>query len=162
MNGSVSPLDRVFASLAYLMPLSSAYIAGGYFLQFLATNAPPLSDALNIIMTPLIPFILLDNSIFGIAIFFGLFIFVVRNTNISRFIRYNVLQGLLVSILISISMLIIRMLGLGSIALIGESLMNVLFLGGMGIVVYGVFQSVRGEYAEIPTISEAINMQLPY
>ena len=32
----------------------------------------------------------------------------------------------------------------------------------MAIVIYGVAQSVMGRYADIPTVSDAINAQLPY
>ena len=164
MTGSASPLDRAFAAFAYVMPLASAYVAGTYyFFPFLRDNAPAvLANAINLILLPLMPFIAIENSILGIGVFILLFAFVVRNTNISRFIRYNVLQAILVSFVISIVSLLLGMVGLVRVPVLGETLLNVLFLGGMAIVVYSVVQSVRGEYAEIPTVSEAINMQLPY
>jgi len=161
MVGSATPADRAFAALSYVMPLASAYTAGFYFFNFLIENAPPVYDAIQLILLPLMPLIAIENSILGLGIFILLFAFVVRNTNISRFIRYNVLQSILLSFVISITSIILSTLGLTS-GLIGETLLNVLFLGGMAIVVYGVVQSVMGRYAEIPTISEAINMQLPY
>ncbi|MGI8936448.1 MAG: Tic20 family protein, partial [Phormidesmis sp.] len=102
-----------------------------------------------------------ENSIFGLFIFIALFVFVIRNTNISRFIRFNVLQAILVSFMISIVSLILDVLELTR-GLVGETLLNVLFLGGMAIVIYSVAQSVLGRYAEIPTISDAVNMQMPY
>jgi uncharacterized membrane protein len=162
MNSSVAALDRAFAALAYVMPLASALSAGAYFLSFLAEQAPPVFQVLNLILFPLMPLIALDNSFFGIVIFILLFLFVIRNTNISRFIRFNVLQAIVVSFMISITLYILSLLGLASNNLIGETLSNVLFLGGMAIVVYSVVQSVRGQYAEIPTISDAVNMQMPY
>lgn len=161
MNGSATALDRAFAALSYVMPLASALAAGSYFFTFLQVQAPAVLKAISLILAPLQPLIALENSIFGLFIFIALFVFVIRNTNISRFIRFNVLQAILVSFMISIVSLILDVLELTR-GLVGETLLNVLFLGGMAIVIYSVAQSVLGRYAEIPTISDAVNMQMPY
>lgn len=164
MNSTATPLDRAFAALSYVMPLASALAAGVYFLPFLKQVAPSIYAALYFVLfrTPLSFLIALENSIFGIVIFFVLFLFVIRNQNISRFIRFNVLQSIVVSFVISIGTLILNLLGVVQLPVIGEALLNVFFLGGMGIVIYGVAQSVLGRYAEIPTISDAVNMNMPY
>ena len=39
-------------------------------------------------------------------------------------------------------------------------LLNVVLLGILGAIVYSVVQTIRGEYAEIPTLSEAVYMQV--
>ncbi len=161
MNGSATALDRAFAALSYVMPLASALAAGSYFFTFLQAQAPAVLQIISLILAPLQPLIALENSIFGLVIFILLFVFVIRNTNISRFIRFNVLQAILVSFMISIVSLILDVLELTR-GLVGETLLNVLFLGGMAIVIYSVAQSVLGRYAEIPTISDAVNMQMPY
>lgn len=161
MTGSATPLDRGFAALSYVMPLASALQAGTYFFAFLAKSAPDVLNIIGILLFPLMPLIQLENGIFGLVIFIALFAFVVRNTNISRFIRFNVLQAILVSFMISIGVLILSVLGLSG-NIVGETLSNVLFLGGMAVVIYSVAQSVVGRYAEIPTISDAVNMQMPY
>ncbi|CAN5722004.1 hypothetical protein BH23CYA1_BH23CYA1_00180 [soil metagenome] len=161
MNGSATALDRAFAALSYVMPLASALAAGSYFFTFLQVQAPAVLRVISLILAPLQPLIALENSIFGLFIFIALFVFVIRNTNISRFIRFNVLQAILVSFMISIVSLILDVLELTR-GLVGETLLNVLFLGGMAIVIYSVAQSVLGRYAEIPTISDAVNMQMPY
>lgn len=161
MNGSATALDRAFAALSYVMPLASALAAGSYFFTFLQVQAPAILRVISLILAPLQPLIALENSIFGLFIFIALFVFVIRNTNISRFIRFNVLQAILVSFMISIVSLILDVLELTR-GLVGETLLNVLFLGGMAIVIYSVAQSVLGRYAEIPTISDAVNMQMPY
>jgi hypothetical protein len=162
MNGSAAPLDRAFSALAYVMPLASALDAGAYFFRFLAAQAPPALAVINLILFPLQPLIAIANSLLGLVIFVLLFIFVIRNTNISRFIRFNVLQAILVSFMISITLLVMSAIQLTGDNIVAETLSNVLFLGGMGIVVYSVAQSVLGRYAEIPTISDAVNMQMPY
>jgi uncharacterized membrane protein len=162
MNGSAAPLDRAFAALAYVMPLASALDAGASFFRFLAAQARPVLEVINLILFPLRPLIAIENSILGLVVFVLLFIFVVQNTNISRFIRFNVLQAILVSFMISITLLVMSALQLTGDNIVTETLSNVLFLGGMAIVVYSVTQSVLGRYAEIPTISDAVNMQMPY
>ena len=162
MTGSATALDRAFAALSYVMPLASALRAGAYFFSFLAEQAPPVLNVLQILLLPLSPLLFIENNpILGLGVFILLFAFVVRNTDISRFIRFNVLQAILVSFMISIGSLILNVLGITS-GIVGETLLNVLFLGGMAIVIYSVAQSVLGRYAEIPTISEAVNMQMPY
>lgn len=161
MNGSATGLDRAFAALSYVMPLASALQAGVYFFSFLAQQAPPVLNAFQLLLLPLSPLLAIErNPILGLGVFILLFAFVVRNTDINRFIRFNVLQAILVSFMLSIASLILNILGLTR-GFVGETLLNVLFLGGMAIVVYSVVQSIRGVYAEIPTISEAVNMQMP-
>ncbi len=163
MNGSAAPLDRALAALAYVMPLASALDARIYFDRFLAEQAPSVLSFINLILIPLQPLVAIVNDFFlGLIVFILLFVFVVQNTNISRFIRFNVLQAILVSFMISITLLVMDVLKLTGDNIIGETLCNVLFLGGMAIVVYSVAQSVLGRYAEIPTISDAVNMQMPY
>ena len=162
MNSSATALDRAFAALAYVMPLASALDAGLYFLRFLSLQFPPAYEFINLLLFPLRPLIAIENSIWGFGIFILLFLFVIRNSNISRFIRFNVLQAILVSFMISITLLVLGVLNLTGNNIVGETLLNVMFLGGMAIVVYSVAQSVLGRYAEIPTISDAVNMQMPY
>jgi hypothetical protein len=41
-----------------------------------------------------------------------------------------------------------------------ETLANTIFLGILAAVVYSVFQSLMGKYAEIPAISDAVHMQV--
>jgi len=133
-----------------------------YFLPFLQSSAPALANLLGLVLLPLSPLIAIEsNPILGLGIFILLFAFVIREPRISRFIRFNVLQAIMVSFIISIGMLILNLLGITQLAVVGEALLNVFFLGGMAIVVYGVAQSVLGRYAEIPSISDAVNMQIP-
>ncbi|MEM6450845.1 MAG: Tic20 family protein [Cyanobacteria bacterium P01_D01_bin.105] len=162
MNGSAPALDRAFAALSYVMPLAAALNAGSYFFNFLSVQAPQVLRVFLLLLAPLQPLIAIENGILGFAVFILLFLFVIRNTNISRFIRFNVLQAILVSFMISITLLVLGALNLLGNNLLGETLSNVMFLGGMVIVVYSVAQSVMGRYAEIPTISDAVNAQMPY
>jgi hypothetical protein len=153
-RGSVTPQDRVFASLPYLLPLIDALPFGIFlFRQF---------PGLMLFLLPLQPLIAINSFPFaGLIIFFVLYLAVVRNENISHFIRFNTLQAILLDIaLVLCSMLRgILLPGLGQ-NLLTETLMNVVFLGTIAAFTYSVVQSLLGRYAEIPAISEAVYTQV--
>ncbi|HEY9648175.1 MAG TPA: Tic20 family protein [Chroococcidiopsis sp.] len=154
-RGLATPLDRTFACLPYLLPL----------IESMAFAAPILSQfpLFGVIFIPILPFIQLYSTIpfAGLIVFFGLYLGVVRNEQISHFIRFNTMQALLIDIALVLVSLVLSVLGpaLGG-GLLLETVMNVAFLGTLVAVGYSVIQSIRGLYAEIPTISEAVHMQV--
>lgn len=154
-RGSTTPLDRTFACLVYLLPLIDA----------LAFAAPLLTQfpVLQVFFIPLQPLLEINRIPFaGLIIFFALYLLVVRNESINRFIRFNTMQAILLSIIVSLCSLVINYL-IGPIlgtGLLMETLYNVIFLGILAAVVYSVAQSVMGRYAEIPTLSDAVHMQV--
>ncbi|MET0032649.1 MAG: Tic20 family protein, partial [Limnospira maxima] len=83
---------------------------------------------------------------------------VVRNENIPHFIRFNAMQSILLNIIILGCSLILGIIPLQGF--IQETLFNMIFLGVLASVSYGIVQSIRGQYAEIPTISDAVYMQV--
>ncbi len=155
-RSTTTPLDRIFASLVYLIPLYDGIVYG----QFLFEQFP----FLNYIKFPLIPLAIIYGIIpFGLGslvVFIALFVGVVRNEKIPHFIRFNTMQAILISILLSLIGLIysfiLRPIVQGFIA---EVLFNTIFLGVLAAVGYSVVQSVRGRYAEMPLISEASYLQ---
>jgi uncharacterized membrane protein len=100
-------------------------------------------------------------SIGQIIVFFALFILVVRNEKISHFIRFNTMQAILLDIVIFLCSVVLQILtpvpGAG-FAL--ETIANTIFLGIVASVIFSVFQSLNGRYAEIPAISDAVYMQV--
>lgn len=154
-RGSATPADRIFATLPYLLPLIEGLIFG----QFLFNQFPQLA----LVFLPLFPLLQLYASIplAGLIIFFALFFLVVRNENISHFIRFNTMQAILIDILLSITRLIVQLSGSAlSSGFIAETLFNVIFLGVFAACAYSMVQSLLGRYAEIPTLSEAVHMQV--
>ncbi|NJO41099.1 MAG: hypothetical protein HC865_10695 [Cyanobacteria bacterium RU_5_0] len=154
-RGSTTPLDRTFACLPYLLPLLDGLgFAVPFFTQF---------PALQPILLPLLPLLAIYNLPFvGLIIFFALFLLVVRNDRINHFIRFNTMQAILLDIVLILCRLIMGfvlqpILGSG---LFIETLYNVIFLGTLAAIVYSVFQSIMGRYAEIPTLSDAVHMQV--
>ncbi|NET13104.1 MAG: hypothetical protein F6K08_09715 [Okeania sp. SIO1H6] len=97
---------------------------------------------------------------FGLIVFFALFLLVVRNENISHFIRFNTMQAILLDIILILCGLILQILGASLGGFILETLSNMIFIGILASFIYAVVQSVMGRYAEIPTISEAVYMQV--
>ncbi|MEM8807801.1 MAG: Tic20 family protein [Cyanobacteria bacterium P01_G01_bin.38] len=164
-RGSVTTADRIFAALPYLLPLVGAVVAGQTFFQFISDQLPALSPLVALLYLLISPVLLVYGLVPGgfgsLLVFFLLLFLVVRNPNISHFIRFNTMQAILIGFIISICMLLIDLVsGIPGLSLIIETFLNVLFLGGLVAVFYSVAQSLMGRYAEIPTISEAVYMQV--
>ncbi len=152
-RGSTTVTDRIFACLPYLLPLVAVYGYGGFLIrQF------PLLELLFLPIGPLleiyrIPYV-------GLLIFIGLFIFVVRNEKISHFIRFNTMQSLLLGISIFLCGILMQIVAIISGQFAIQTLSTTAFLGILVAVVYSLAQSLMGRYAEIPTISDAVYMQV--
>ncbi len=163
MTWSSSPnptiLDRIFAALPYLLPITAGLPYG-----FQLIGQFPVFGFLLLPLSPLITLYAgLERTIpfFGLIVFFALILLVVRNENISRFIRFNTMQAILLSIILAVCGLIISLLDPSVFgALLSSTLANVLFLGMLISVGFSLVQTFRGLYAEIPTISEAVHMQV--
>ncbi len=158
-SSSPSITDRILAALPYVLPV---IVGLPYGIQ-LITDFPifgflliPLSPLLSVYGTlaGTVPF-------FGLIVFFALILLVVRNPNINHFIRFNTMQAILLNIILVVFSLVLglfdpRVFG----NLIVSTLSNVLFLGMLAAVGYSIVQTFRGVYAEIPTISQAVHMQV--
>jgi Chloroplast import apparatus Tic20-like len=146
--------DRLFSALPYLLPL----FYGVQFGDFLFEMFP----VLTVILIPVFPVALLYSIPFaGFAIFMALYLLVVRNDAIAYFIRFNTMQALLLGIVLFLCQLVQMVLeNIAGLDLILKVFSNFVFIGVVGVVVYSVVQSLRGIYAEIPTISEAVKSQV--
>jgi uncharacterized membrane protein len=149
--------DRLGAAAVYLVPLMEGLSFGSFlFRQF---------PILQVLFIPLIPVIQLYNAIpFGrLILFFVLFFAVVRNDSLSRFVRFNGMQAVLLTIILSISSLILSLFGSGlqsGAPLLLETLVNTLFLATVAAVGFSLVQCLRGEYPELPGLSDAANSQV--
>jgi uncharacterized membrane protein len=152
-RGSTTVPDRIFASLPYLLPLIDAL----WFGRFLFTQFP----VLQLLLIPLAPLMELYRLPFAsLIIFFALYLGVVRNENISHFIRFNAMQAILLDIVLMLCRLVLQILEGPQVAFIAETLYNMVFLGAFAAFVYAVVQSLLGRYAEIPPLSDAVYMQV--
>ncbi len=154
-RGSVTPQDRLFACLVYLLPILDALPFGLSFMSdFLGINPMAVLQLplVGLYYAPFVPFI----------VFLVLFMLVVQNTNISHFIRFNTMQAILISIVLSLFGIIWQYV-LSSIlgnTILATTLFNTVFLGTLVAVGYSVVQSALGRYAEIPTLSDAVYMRV--
>lgn len=154
-RGTTTVADRIFAALSYALPLLDVIGFG----RFLFKQFPPL-QLIYLPLAPLMPIYRLPFA--SLIIFFVLFLAVVRNEKISHFIRFNVMQAILIGIVLSLVGLAFSILIpiTGPESLLTETLFNVIFLGTISASFYAIIQSALGKYAEIPGISEASYLQV--
>jgi uncharacterized membrane protein len=148
--------DRSFGALIYLFPLI-------YSLPFgiiLLSQFPWLAQ----FFSPIIVLYSVTNSLpfASLIIFFGLWLGVVRNENMSYFLRFNGMQAILINILQILFSLIMGVLdpAFGAQSLISETLNNTIFMGSVAACFFCMVFSVQGKYAELPGISEAASSQI--
>jgi uncharacterized membrane protein len=152
-RGSTTVPDRIFASLPYLLPLIDGLVFG----RFLFTQFP----VLQLLLIPLAPLMQIYRlPLASLIIFFALYLGVVRNENISHFIRFNAMQAILLDIVLMLCRLVLPIFDGLQVAFIAETLYNMVFLGALAAFVYAVVQSLLGRYAEIPPLSDAVYMQV--
>lgn len=110
--------------------------------------------ALQWLSLPAIPVVLLQRLVpfGGFLLFLLLFLAVVRNQKVPYFIRFNVLVLLTLAFNVLLT-------PLGARFAI-RTLSNTVYLGTLVLVLFAVVQCVRGKEADIPTVSEAVRMQL--
>ncbi|APD47978.1 hypothetical protein KQ302_05130 [Synechococcus sp. CS-602] len=151
----IPPWQRLLALLAYLLPWSDGVMFG----ESLFTLFP----ALQWTVLPALPLLSLQRLVpfGGFLLFLALFLGVVRNQRVPYFIRFNVLQAILLDIVLILLSLAFRLLLAplgGSFAL--RTLSNTVFFGTLLLVLFAVVQCVRGKEPDIPTVSEAVRIQL--
>jgi uncharacterized membrane protein len=148
--------DRSFGALIYLFPLV-------YSLPFgiiLLSQFPWLSQ----FFSPLIVLYGVTNSLpfASLIIFFGLWFAVVRNDQVSYFLRFNAMQAILINILQILFSLIMGILvpAFGAQSLLSETLSNTIFMGSIVACFFCIVRSIQGEYAELPALSDAASSQI--
>ena len=141
--------------LAYLLPWSDALSFGRELYN--------LFPWISYLALPATPVLLLERSIpfGGFLLFLVLFLVVVRNPNVPYYLRFNVLQAILLDILLVVLALAFNVL----LSPLGNSLMirtlnNTVFIGALVLVLYASIQCIRGKEADLPSLSEAVRMQL--
>jgi len=147
--------QRFLGLLAYLLPWSDALSFGRELYN--------LFPWISYLALPATPVLLLERSIpfGGFLLFLVLFLVVVRNPNVPYYLRFNVLQAILLDIMLVVLALAFNVL----LSPLGNSLMirtlnNTVFIGALVLVLYASIQCIRGKEADLPTLSEAVRMQL--
>ena len=147
--------QRLLGLLAYLLPWSDALSFGRELYN--------LFPWISYLALPATPVLLLERSIpfGGFLLFLVLFLVVVRNPNVPYYLRFNVLQAILLDILLVVLALAFNVLRspLGNSLMI-RTLNNTVFIGALVLVLYASIQCIRGKEADLPTLSDAVRMQL--
>ncbi len=162
-RSSVGYLDRIYATLPYLLPIAAVVPFGAFlFIQFPLLQAIffPVFKLNLILLISIIDFI----SIRFVA-WFCVFIFVVRNFKVNHFVRFNAMQALLLDIIVALMSAIRELLSLilGNFAFFPfmlQIIASVTFLGITAAFLYSIFQCVLGKYAEMPIVSDVAYSQV--
>ena len=147
--------QRLLALLTYLLPWSDALPFGrALFAVF---------PWLTLLQLPALPLLFLQQAVpFGSSVLFlVLYLAVVRNPQVPQYLRFNALQAILLDILLVVVSLGFNVLlsPLGD-SIVLRTLNNTVFIGSLAVLLYAVLQSLRGKEVDLPTISEAVRMQL--
>ncbi len=157
-RGANSPTDRIFASLIYMLPLADALGYGGQLAQQFPVIQPFFSAVA--------PFSAFTSGIEGLIVFILLLVLVINNPKISHFIRFNVMQAILLMIILTLlNLIFFRFLGqiLGDFEFyktFSQIISTTIFLGMSAACGFGIFRSVTGRYAEIPALSDVVYTQV--
>jgi uncharacterized membrane protein len=161
---SVTPLHRFYSCLPYILPISAGVIYGATLFQQFPILILPFFPFIwlygNVLAFPLVPVLGLTGEFF---LFMGLFFLVVRDARVPHFVRFNTMQALLMQIVLFIAQLLFQVVqqlssnGLPSV--ISATIANAIFIGTTLIAGYAIYQSVKGEYSDIPTLSQAASFQ---
>ncbi len=116
---------------------------------------------LSVLIYPIVVIFTRGLGLIGLVIFFALFAGVVRNPQVSHFLRYNTMQAILIDILfILYGMVLNLLLPLLGGSILSQILVTIGFFAPLGACLYSMVQSGLGRYAEIPTISDAAYSQV--
>jgi hypothetical protein len=160
MNGP--PIwQRLLAALAYTLPWSDALGFGSSLLsQF---------PWLNLLILPALPMLQFKQlfSVGGLGIgslllFLLLYAAVVRNPRVPYSVRFNVLLALMIDILLFVLQLAVEILITQTFGnnLLSRTIDNTIFLGALLLLSFAVVECLRGKDPDVPTLSEAVRMQL--
>ena len=160
----VIPLHRFYSCLPYLLPMAAGVIYGTDLFQQIPATVFPFIPLIwlyaNVLAFPLVPVLGLTGEFF---VFIGLYFLVVKDARVPHFIRFNTMQALLMQIVLFIAQLFLQLLGqLSSNYLplpIAAIFSNTIFIGTMLLAGYAIYQNIKGEYSDIPTLSQAATFQ---
>jgi len=153
MESAAPPVDRAVSAAVYLLPVLDGFGFGLYVYR----TVPGLGDAAFAVLPLVNAFQSLPFA--GLILFIGLSTFT-RNQGLSRFVRFNIQQALLLDIVLIIPSFFsgfTRSLP-PDLAVMGS---NFVFYFWVLVVGYSWFNIAQGKTPnEVPVISEAADMQI--
>lgn len=149
--------ERLLSILPYLIPLLDSLSFGKYVFA----KVPLLG---NVLLAPLFPLYSIYRGVpfFAFGVFLALFVLVVRNTSISRYIRFNTYQALVLDIALIFPQLFEGVNAGGFIpGSVVEVCSTAVFYAISFAIIYAVVTNAKGQVPdEIPGVSASVNQQL--
>ncbi len=159
-RSNISGTDRFFGCLPYLLPLIE--IAGA--LTIISTLLPGVTplQAFLALLAPILQIYaavakMVPLGLGSFVIFVLMFVAVVQNEKINYSVRFNTLQAILFSIVLSLWNLVAGLF-VGELRLVLMLMMPVVILGAC---LYSIASTALGKYPDIPKISENVYAILP-
>lgn len=157
-SAAPGPADRVLAAVPFLLPFLDAFSYG----RFLFYQFPLVAKA----VAPLAPLLSLYHSVPFAALicFFGIYIGIVNNAAMPRFVRFSAMQAVLLDILLVLPRLLEQLVsppttaGAALQAYIGAQ--NVIWVAVAACVAFGVGSALLGKEGRIPFVADAAEQQL--
>ncbi|KAI3973332.1 hypothetical protein MKX01_020707 [Papaver californicum] len=153
---AVPAAERLISAVAYCLPFFNGLQYGRYlFVQY---------PNLGLLFEPIFPLLNLYRSVpyASFVAFFGLYLGVVRNTSLSRFVRFNSMQAVVLDVLLVLPLLIQRVFNPGKG--LGFKLMmmgyNFIFVFIVVCFLYSVGFSILGKTPYLPFVADAADRQL--
>ncbi|KAI8556077.1 hypothetical protein RHMOL_Rhmol05G0224300 [Rhododendron molle] len=156
-NRTTPATDRLVSAVAYVLP----FIKGLSYGRFLVAKYPTLGAALE----PILPLLNLYHSIpyASLVSFFALYLGVARNPRLSRYVRFNAMQAVLLNVLLALPSLFQLIFSPGRTGL-GYRWMvmayNALFVFVVCCFVYSVVCCILGRTPYLPFVAEAADRQV--
>lgn len=146
---------RVFAALCYLVPwIDSISLGREVYRRFR-----------NLLVLYLVPGplakVYFSSQFAPLIIFFVMFLSIVKNKKLHHFVRFNCMQAIMLDIVVML-MHIVKAYLPAEIkwSVISHFVDMFMWTTCMGTVVYAVFWTLRGYYADIPFVSESVYHQV--
>ncbi|KAE9621988.1 hypothetical protein Lal_00032738 [Lupinus albus] len=158
-HSSSSPpaTDRLISVAAYCLPFFNSL----QYSRFLLSQYPNLS----LLFEPIIPFLSLYRSIpyASFVAFFALYLGLVRNPNVNRYVRFNAMQAVTLDVLLVLPVLMQRIFSPGRVGL-GFKVMvwshNFIFLFAVLCFFYSAGSCVFGRTPYLPFVADAASRQI--
>nr|YP_009397163.1 hypothetical protein [Thuretia quercifolia]ARW66349.1 hypothetical protein [Thuretia quercifolia] len=160
-KNSVTIVDKLGSVIPYGLPLLEGLQNFG---QQILPDYP--FSLMSLYKKTLMPFVIfyVTHPALAFIVFFILYSLFVRNKGPMPnrpFIRFNVLQSILLFLINSLLGVTFRALPIEfRVSLYGLMLCNTLFWFVLSTIIYSIIKCIQGKYAKIPVISQAVRMQI--
>ncbi|KAK9808356.1 hypothetical protein WJX73_005677 [Symbiochloris irregularis] len=120
------------------------------------------------LLSPIFPLFKLYTGVpfASLVVFFAIYGGIINNMRFSRFVRYNAMQAVLLSIIQILASVVLQLfpkgtLGSGIGLQVYVSLNNTVWFYILGCVVYAVGSALIGEMARLPLLASAADQRVP-